>query len=726
MNFKLLGLILLTLLCWLPISSQAQVNKNDWKLHTPRRNNVDLNFSATHTKFQQAYISIEDLKEKMQLVTQEIELPTPDGHFETFEIQPVQVVANEVKDLYTIKTFRGTKKGDATSIIACNISDQGFHAAVYDGEDSYFIEPIHNDHPEHVAIFYNQDRLSNITCHVQALVKDDITIEALSLQGNSNKKRSFRLAIAATSTYCNDFGGEPYSDTNVLNALAAGVNLINPIFLRDVGIEFTLVTNNALIFADYYEDPYDMYDQDEASTINHEECVNALGEDGFDIGHVIGTEDEGGVGSLACICDNATKGEGVSSGPTDIIELWVDLVSHELGHQLGSEHNFSSEECANSYMGHRFEPGEGSTIMCYVGVCEVGPSIVTTPYFHYNSIKTIRTALNETACTGSIVSGNTNSPIADAKADITIPKETPFILVGSATDENDGLENLTYNWHQWEGSGEETVGQPNCENLDQPLFKYVAPSTENHRSFPQYIDVLAGNNHKFWEKLPCVAGEMDFSLAVRDNNTTFGRIAQDIMKVNVADTGPFEVSAPNGGETIIGGTSEAITWTVNGTDAHCPLVDVLFSSDRGVTYTIIADGIANNGSALLELPNIPTTKGRILVRCDVEGKFRASSTFFDVSNNDFVVEAGSTGTYELAGFSISIFPNPTSKQISIIPSNTDSFAFELIDLNGRIIKAGEMNQATNINVLGIPAGLYYLRIVNQYSGKAVAEKIVIE
>ena len=327
---------LLILLSLLTTSLNAQIQQSDWSFEGSQDKEM-VDFEKTHTRFKQVHIEVENFKTKLQAVAQEILIPTPEGTFETYEIQPVQVVSEEVKHLYTIKTFRGIKKGDASTMIACDISDNGFHAAIYGGNKSYFVHPIDPNKPAHLAVFYKHDRLSKMICHLKASLKESSTQQTTARQ-SPNEKRTYRLAVAASSAYCESFGGNPYSDTNVFNSLVTGVNFMNPVFLRDLGVEFEVVTNEALIFPNFDNDPYDFFDQDEASDLNHEICVEALGLEGFDIGHVVDTSEEGGIASLGVVCYDDEKGIGLSSGEPDLVGLWIDYVAHEVGHQMGTDH----------------------------------------------------------------------------------------------------------------------------------------------------------------------------------------------------------------------------------------------------------------------------------------------------------------------------------------------------------------------------------------------------
>jgi len=647
-HFK--SVVLTTFLVFFFISfSKAQINLTDWRINAPSSTKARSNttFKGLPEEAVKASISIVDFKRKLQKAPQEIVLPTPDGNYETFIIEPTNVVAKEVAHLYTIKTFRGYKKENPTVLMACDISDYGFHAAIYAGKHTYFIEPASTNISEveqHYIYFKHQSKAGKVKCGVTANMHHVQQAVNSVRQNIPNTKRTYRLGIIASGEYSQQFGGTPFSTTNTLNALASGVNIINPIFLRDLGVEFNLVSTAAMVYSDPDTDPFNLDDQVEIVELGHTLIVETLGENGFDVGHVVAWENTGGIASLGVVC-NDFKGEGFSGADGSVTTLWVDFVAHEIGHQFGAVHNFSSEECEASVDGFRFEPGEGSSIMAYANVCvdSVQYSAGADPYFHYASIKTMQEYIATTNCAITASAGNSNDPVPAAQNSITIPKQTPFVLVGSATDVNDFPSNLTYNWVQFDGNGSTTTGSPDCSSTTAPLFRYRAPVDVSLRSFPLYSDVIAGNNNAIqWEKLPCIARTMNFALIVRDNNSSFGRVAADSMIVTVADTGPFEVTFPNGGQTFTGNTFNNITWTVNDTDTHCSNVDILLSIDGGETYTVIANATPNDGAQVVAIPNNASSTARILIRCDVAGGFRGASTFYDVSNANFTITEGAT------------------------------------------------------------------------------------
>lgn len=657
-----------SVLCFLLLTVgtvNGQISKADWKMNalnsTAQARDAN-SYAAQPLDAPRVTISVQNFKQKLQKERQEIVLPTPDGQFETFIIEPTQVVGRAVSHLYTIKTFRGYKKGDPSVLLACDISEHGFNAGVYAANNTYFIEPSSSTIKEtasHTIYYKHQSRAKGVNCrHKSDGIKKQADA-AVKRNATPNQKTTYRLAIVATGEYGKNFGGTPYSSTNVLNALASGVNMIIPIYLRDLGITFTLVSTAAMVFEDPATDPINIASDEDILQAGQDLMDGTLGADGYDVGHTVIWKTIGGV-AINGVCTNGSKSDGYSGNAVSVVTLWVDYVAHEIGHQFSADHNFVATECNTSVDGFRYEPGEGSSIMGYAGICgdQATYASASDPYFHYSSIAQIQSFIATVSCGTRESTGNSSAPVPNAQGDITIPKSTPFVLVGSATDANDAASQLTYGWQQYDGGSPAVEGSPDCSSTDAPLFRYRPPTANPLRSFPQYTDVIAGNNVQKWEQLPCAARTMNFSMAVRDNNTTFGRVADDKMKVTVANTGPFEVTAPNGGESLTGNTASTITWTVNGTDAHCSNVDILLSTDGSGIYTVIADATTNDGSESVMIPNSASTTARILIRCDVSGGFRSASTFYDISNANFTITGGTSGGCDM-DLATTGFANPT-------------------------------------------------------------------
>jgi len=567
-----------------------------------------------------------------------ISVPNPEGSYSDFFISPSDVVADEVANLYTVRTFKGYAKNSREVTIRCDISPTGFHAVVFTGGVTYAIEPAsHSDVNTHMVYYKNDLEVPGFKCGIDDTHKGKgyKPFKTGSTRTPVNL-RTYRLAIIADATFRTQFGGGPYNATNVLNSFASGMNMVNEVYERDLGVHLTLVSNVACADAV-------LTDHTDINAV-HTFIVNSsgLGSGGFEVGHSLLWSNTGGVAYLGVVCNNSFKGGGFSGATGSVTQLYVDYMAHELGHQFGANHTFVSAECGTSEPNFRYEPGEGSTIMAYAGVCGAPPSYqsFSDPFFHAASIAEINTYIASGGTCAAISTpgtGNNDAPSVNAQSDFTIPKQTPFILVGTGSDAN--ADPVSYSWEQFNGAGTATTGSPNCTSTSQPLFRFRPPVNNNYRIFPQMSDVLAGNNNtQAWEKLPCIARTLNFRITARDNNTNWGRTNSDNVVVTVANTGPFDVTAPNGGESWQANSAQSVTWTVNGTDSHCANVDILISTDNGVTYTLVGT-FPNNGTAGINVPNTPSTTARVLVQCSVGGNFRSASTFFDVSNAMFSITA---------------------------------------------------------------------------------------
>jgi hypothetical protein len=239
------------------------------------------------------------------------------------------------------------------------------------------------------------------------------------------------------------------------------------------------------------------------------------------------------------------------------------------------------------------------------------------------------------ACPVVTVTGNT-APVVNAGTDFTIPKSTPFTLTGSATDGNAG-DVLTYTWEQM-NAGTSSTTNPSTTATSGPLFRSRTGTSSPSRTFPILASILDGTNGNQWERLPGVARTLNFRLVVRDNHAGGGNNKDDDMAVVISSTaGPFAVTAPNTAVTWGGGSSQTITWSVNGTNAspvNCANVKISLSTDGGLSFpTVLTASTPNDGTEVLTIPNTTTSTARVKIEA-------VGNIFFDISNANFTIGAG--------------------------------------------------------------------------------------
>ncbi len=319
----------------------------------------------------------------------------------------------------------------------------------------------------------------------------------------------------------------------------------------------------------------------------------AIGVNGYDIGHVFHTGN-GGIAALAVVCDPDGKSKGATGHPNPIGDpFYVDYVAHEMGHQFGADHAFNGTQgqCTDDQRSEieNYEPGSGTTIISYPGGCDSDDiQTQSDDYMHSISIEKVfeYTRNKEGKNCGVATETNNTIPTVDAgpntKPAFTIPKRTPFELIGTGSDA-DG-DNLTYTWEQFDG-GQLPGALPTEPNAfdpanivtnepsdNAPIFRSFPPRASATRVFPQ-LSGLINNQIGKGEVLPSKTRDLTFRLTVRDNKAGGGGVNQDdlFMKVD-GNSGPFIVTAPNTTTTWNVGTQQTITWDVANTTAAPVLI----------------------------------------------------------------------------------------------------------------------------------------------------------
>ncbi|MCL9769310.1 M12 family metallo-peptidase [Flavobacterium sp. HXWNR69] len=582
-----------------------------------------------------------------------VDFPNSNGELSKFRIYEAPVMEKGLADRYPdIKSYVAIGIDNPSVKLRFSVTLFGLHVMSLSGDEgTYYIDTYTKDLNSYIV--YNRkniQRVRSFACdfqdnHEEIAEQNRSTFDNQTL-ANDGIFRQYRLAMACTIEYAAfhvnaaglNAGSLAQKKAAVLAAMNVTMTRVNGIYERDMSLRMNLVANNDLIIFI----TADNFSNDNANLLINEsqnEITTAIGVNNFDIGHTVSTGG-GGLAGLGVVCNSTNKARGITGSPSPVGDPFdIDYVAHEMGHQFGGPHTFSSNDdtAGNCKSGNvstlnAVEPGSGSTIMAYAGICEENVQSNSDAYFHAVSIASMNAVMIGTGnCAPQTNNGN-NVPVIAALTNRTIPRGTAFMLTGSATDV-DASASLTYCWEQTNAAA--GTNYPTTTQTTGPVYRSRVPSASPTRYFPQMSDILAGNLTPTWEVTPNVARTLNFALTVRDNQVpTGGQTARSNMSVTIDDTrGPLSVTSQNtDGIVWTPGSSQTVTWAVNNTNTSVggANVDILYTTDNGVTWTTILANTLNDGSETITVPSVTAPNCRIMVKA-------SGNIFFSVNTKNIAI-----------------------------------------------------------------------------------------
>lgn len=588
----------------------------------------------------------------------EFQIPLPSGGYGRFLIQESPVMDEKLAARFPeVKTYVGQGLDDPTATMRMDVTPRGFHAIILSPKGDIYIDPYSRETDTNYISYFKKDFVADkpFSCLTETKAGRNVarSKSGTPLRPTGATLRSYRLALACTVEYAAAVCA-PNAPTlaNTLAAMVTSINRCSAIYERDFAIRFTLIGNDDRLIYLSGADPYSNGDGGSMLGENQANIDSVIGNANYDFGHVFSTGG-GGVAYGSVVCMNGSKALGVTGSPNPVGDPYdVDYVVHEMGHQFGGNHPFNgnSGSCTagNRNGATAYEPGSGTTIMAYAGICapqNLAPN--SDDYFHtvnYDEIDSF-TLGGGASCAQTTATGNT-PPAISAVPVHTIPMQTPFSLTAAATDV-DG-DTLTCCWEEFDlGVAQNPTAAPR-DNGSSPIFRSFAPTTNPTRTFPSLTYILSNANVPppsvgglaTGEFLPITSRTMTYRCTVRDNHAGGGGsnyISTTVISTTAA--GPFVITAPNATATFAGGAQTTVTWNVANTTVapvSCANVKISFSSAGGNTFpNVLAASVTNNGSALVTLPNIATTQGRVKVEA-------VGNIFFDISDANLTITSTNT------------------------------------------------------------------------------------
>lgn len=676
---------------WTDVSESALPAAGERLIQPSRFRSVRLDISALRPLLAAAPQRFSPAAESNQRPI--LSIPLPEGGVARFELEETPVMHPELQEKYPeTRTYTGRGIDDPTAMLKCDLTPWGFHGMVRSAlRGSYFIDPAVHGNNEFYVVYDKKDyhrkkEDHSWTCEVpspdgaaEIHHNHDFPAGNGAEQGDT-KLRRYRLALACTGEYAQFHGG---TVPLVLAAMNTSMNRVNGLYETDFAVTMQIIpNNNLLVFLNAATDPYSNGNGGAMLGQNQTTCNSVIGAANYDIGHVFSTGG-GGIAGLNVVC-GTSKANGVTGQGSPIGDPFdIDYVAHEMGHQFGGNHTFNNCGSNNNQIS-AIEPGSGTTIMAYAGIC--GAQNVQSnsdDYFHgYNIIEMgafIYTGGANT-CAEKITTTNHN-PDVNAGPNRTIPKSTPFALTAVGSDIDS--DTLTYCWEQIDPGN--APSPPSPSGTTGPLFRSFKGTTSPTRVFPRLQD-LVNNVNPTWEELPGVARTMNFRVTLRDNDWQAGCTDEDDVTITVTgNSGPFLVTSPNTNVQWFVGSNQTVTWDVaNTTQApvSCANVRITLSTDGGFTYPIeLAASVPNNGSSSIVVPNNVSNTCRVRVEA-------VGNIFFDISNTNFRIELPPAPTFLLG---------TSANNVNACAGAVTSFTTSMTSVAG-------FTDPVNLTVAGAPAG----------------------
>jgi len=638
---------------------------------------VEAASKARNTDAARFQADAEALQARLALAPQEIlldrsltiELPMPDGSQQLFSIVESPILPAEFSRRFPeMKSYKVQGIDDPASSGRADVTVKGFRAMLQTGRGLVFIDPEPGTDGMYKTFLRGEPTDTGFSCGVHRA--NDYLDGRLATAGKPANRlegnyQTYRIAVAATSEYVAAVGG---TESAARAEIMTAINRINQIYERDLGIRLLLVGDDGRLFEKDNENCFSSGALDLMLAENQVWIDTIIGNSAYDIGHVFDTGN-GGLASLGSACQSSFKAQAGTGRPNPTGDpFYIDFVAHEIGHQLNAEHSFNGTSGSCSVPGTRvgstaFEPGSGSTIMAYAGLCSSeNLQNSSDATFHASNISQIDTFTSAGgSCRGTVFNGNNDPTITTALTNLTIPARTPFRLNVAASDAD--LDTLSYQWDDLDSGNATSGGTFGLDLVNNPLFRSYVPQVDSWRDFPALGTQLKGQTDKA-EVLPTTDRFLNFRVTVRDNAS--GQVSDDTM-LTVVDSPGFRITSDGAaGGTLDTTASYTITWDTANTEnapVSCATVDIdllTFSNATYSQYSVhpIAAGETNDGSA-----SIVTTlasshpRSRIRVKC-------SDNVFYDISDTNVNV-IGTAGTFGDTDFTT--FFNSGGVTVSRVP-----------------------------------------------------------
>lgn len=395
---------------------------------------------------------------------------------------------------------------------------------------------------------------------------------------------------------------------------------LNNIYVRDLGVHFTIIQDERLIEKTYKQ----VYNYNSGTNLIN----TAIGSDAYDIGIVVNYIDESGLQGLASLGGvqyQDRKGWAIVNSQ-DMV-----TIGHELGHLFGADHPFVS---GAGLVGRYTEPKSGQSIMSYGYPYK-------DDFISLESLRMMRPITRKSdyklPVTAKHTSSQNTAPQIDRtkmRAEYIVPQDTFFTIPVYASDAEQS--SLLYTFNQF-----------GCNKNNPATFPVFPPQYDSKLSFGRRYssggsivansDIVPVGNYQFWLS---VSDALPVNEAITKKQAPLydGYIAN----VKVVPAIPFKITSEIKPQ-YSAGQKLHLTWAVDKTFfKKGSKVRIVMSDDFGETFShILVPSTENDGECDVFLPQQLMDKfstfaniwfaGKGLIRLET---IDDDLQYYDISNNN--------------------------------------------------------------------------------------------
>ena len=395
---------------------------------------------------------------------------------------------------------------------------------------------------------------------------------------------------------------------------------LNNIYVRDLGVHFTIIQDERLIEKTYKQ----VYSYNSGTNLIN----TAIGSDAYDIGIVVNYIDESGLQGLASLGGiqyQDRKGWAIVNSQ-DMV-----TIGHELGHLFGADHPFVS---GAGLVGRYTEPKSGQSIMSYGYPYK-------DDFISLESLRMMHPITNKSdyklPVTAKHTSSQNTAPQIDRtkmRAEYIVPQDTFFTIPIYASDAEQS--SLLYTFNQF-----------GCNKNNPATFPVFPPQYDSKLSFGRRYssggsivansDIVPVGNYQFWLS---VSDALPVNEAITKKQAPLydGYIAN----IKVVPAIPFKITSKIKPQ-YSAGQKLHLTWAVDKTFFKKESkVRIVMSDDFGKTFShILVPSTENDGECDVFLPQQLMDKfstfaniwfaGKGLIRLET---IDDDLQYYDISNNN--------------------------------------------------------------------------------------------